>query len=223
MKFSKPLLSGKLIKRYKRFLADIQLDDGRLITAHCPNSGRMTQCQGEGWPVLVTSHNNPKRKLQFTWEMVHNGKSWICINTQRANEIAHEALLNKQIPELAEYENIEKEKKYGKNSKIDFLLSSQNELCYVEVKSVTLTNSKGQFCFPDAPTERGRKHLDELVQMKEEGHRAVMLYIVNREDGKGFTIANFIDPDYGKKLNWAAQNGVEVLVYATKISKNEIT
>jgi sugar fermentation stimulation protein A len=222
MKFTTPLISGKLLKRYKRFLADVKLEDGSVICAHCPNSGRMTQCQGEDWPVLLTPNDNPKRKLKYTWELVHNGKGWICINTQRANEVAFEAISKNQIPELTGYPSIEREKKYGKNSRIDILLSSPEETCYVEVKSVSLLNEQENYTFPDSPTERGRKHLDELVAMTQDGHRAVMLFILNRSDGHQFTAAKNIDPKYAEKLTWAHQQGVEILVYGTKISPEGI-
>jgi len=218
MQFEQKLIPGKLIKRYKRFLADIELEDGSIITAHCPNSGRMTQCQGEGWKVLLSPANNPNRKLKFTWELVHNGKCWICVNTQRANEVAFEAVSSDKITELIGYDLVEREKKYGKNSRIDILLSNPNELCYVEVKSVTLTNN-GKYTFPDAPTERGRKHLEELIDMKKEGHRAVMLFVVMRSDAKGFEAAAHIDPKYAESLKIARENGVEVLIYETEIDE----
>lgn len=221
MNFSESLIPGKLIKRYKRFLADVELTDGTVVTAHCPNSGRMTECQGDGWPVLLSPANNPNRKLKFTWELVHNGKCWICVNTQRANEVAFEAVSQNKITELSGYEKIEREKKYGTNSRIDLLLSNPNQLCYVEVKSVSLTHS-GKYTFPDAPTERGRKHLDELVEMKKQGHRAVMLFILMRSDAKEFEAAAHIDPDYADKLKSARKNGVEVLVYGTEISDKGI-
>ena len=221
MQFEQKLISGKLIKRYKRFLADVKLDDGTVVTAHCPNSGRMTQCQGENWPVLLSPANNPKRKLKYTWELVHNGQCWICVNTQRANEVAFEAVSKNKISELVEYEKIEREKKYGKNSRIDILLSNPGELCYVEVKSVTLTHN-GKFSFPDAPTERGRKHLDELMLMKKEGHRAVMLFIIMRSDAEGFEAATHIDPKYAEKLDEAKKAGVEILFYKTTICETGI-
>ena len=221
MKFEKKLLEGKLLRRYKRFLADVELANGENITAHCANSGRMTACQGEGWPVLLTTHNNPKRKLQFTWELVHNGKCWICVNTNRANEVAFEAVSAGDISSLQGYDTVEREKKYGKNSRIDLLLKKADELCYVEVKSVSLVH-EGRYVFPDAPTERGRKHLDELMLMLEQGHRAVMLFVLMRSDGDKFKAADFIDPQYAIKLAEAKQRGVEVLVYNTAISPDGI-
>ena len=217
------LIKGKLIKRYKRFLADVQLENGTIITAHCPNSGRMTQCQGEGWPVLLSFHDNPKRKLKYTWELTHNGKTWICVNTQRANEVAFEAIIKGNIPELTGYPKIERERKYGKNSRIDLLLSKNNELCYVEVKSVILLNDQGEYCFPDAPTERGRKHLEELVSMKQQGHRADMLFIIMRNDGHEFKAADQIDPEYADKLKWAKENRVEIFIQQTQITPEYIT
>ena len=210
------------MRRYKRFLADVELDDGEIITAHCANSGRMTDCQGDGWAVLLMPHNNPKRKLQYTWELVFNGQCWICVNTNRANEVAFEAVANDKIPELCGYEKLEREKKYGKNSRIDLLLQNENELCYVEVKSVSLT-ANDAYVFPDAPTERGRKHLDELMLMREQGHRAVMLFMLMRSDACGFRAADFIDPKYAEKLEEARQAGVEILVYNSKIDEHGIT
>ena len=221
MNFETDLIPGKLIKRYKRFLADVELEDGTVITAHCPNSGRMTECQGEDWKALLSPAKNPNRKLKYTWELVHNGKCWICVNTQRANEVAYEAVCNDQIPELAGYSDIEREKKYGTNSRIDILLREADRLCYVEVKSVTFTHA-GKYTFPDAPTERGRKHLDELIDMKNMGHRAVMLFIVMRSDALGFKAADHIDPEYAVKLEAAKKAGVEVLVYNTSINENSI-
>lgn len=216
------LIKGKLIKRYKRFLADVELENGTIVTAHCPNSGRMTQCQGESWPVLLSYHDNPKRKLKYTWELVHNGQCWICVNTQIANEVAYEAVLKGSIKELNGYDKIEREKKYGKSSRIDLLLSNKNEKCYVEVKSVTLLDSDGFYSFPDAPTERGRKHLDELVSMRALGHRSVMLFVMMRSDGKGFRPALQIDPEYAEKLNFAANSGVEILHKKCTISTKSV-
>ena len=219
MKFPSKLISGKLIKRYKRFLADVELANGELVTAHCPNSGRMTKCQGEGWPVLLSYHGeNAKRKLKYTWELVHNGECWICVNTQRANEVAYEAVCEGQISELANYDLVEREKKYAERSRIDLLLRRGDEKCYVEVKSVSLTED-GRYVFPDAPTERGRKHLDDLLKMKNEGHRAVMLFVLMRSDGSGFSPAAQIDAKYAEKLKAVHQSGVEVLVYGTKIDE----
>ena len=200
MEFSQPLIPGILLKRYKRFLADIKLDTGEFITAHCANSGSMKTCKEPGWKVLVSKSNNPKRKLKYTWEMVHNGTCWIGINTQVPNKIASEAILNGVIPELAGYTNLKNEVKYGKNSRIDILLTGDQPDCYVEVKNVTLVEEDGFYKFPDAVTERGRKHLSELLDVVKAGGRAVMLYVIQRSDGTIFKPAYEIDPAYGARL-----------------------
>lgn len=222
MKFDKPLIEGTLLKRYKRFLADIKLNDGKFITAHCPNSGSMKTCKEPGWKVLVSESNNPNRKLKYTWEMVHNGKCWIGINTQVPNKIAIEAIQNDTIHELIGYDQIKSEVKYGKNSRIDILLSGNKGTCYVEVKNVTLVEADGYYKFPDAVTERGRKHLYELLEMVKTGHRAVMLYVIQRSDGTSFKPADHIDPEYAKSLREVHQQGVENLAYQADVSPSEI-
>jgi len=220
MKFDK-LYSGKLVKRYKRFLADIILEDGKEITAHVPNSGAMTSCIEENCDVWVTFHDNPKRKLKYTLELTKMGENLICTNTGVANKIAIEAIENGVIKELQGYSSLKPEQKYGVNSRIDILLENENEKCYVEIKSVSL-RVEDSLAFPDAVTTRGKKHLDELVSMVEEGHRAVMLYVIQRTDDLPFRIANEIDKKYFEAFNEARKNGVEVLVYQSKISHEEI-
>lgn len=217
------LIHAKLVKRYKRFLADVIMEDGSELTAHCPNSGRMTGCVGENWPVLLSKSENTKRKYSHTLEMTHNGKTWIVVNTNRANEAAFEAVEYKQIKELLGYDTFTREVKYGKNSRIDILCESADKKCYVEVKSVTLVMDDGCYAFPDAPTERGRKHLQELMGMVDQGHRAVMLYIILREDGLGFRPAKEIDPKYAEQLQIAIDHGVEAYAYKMSISENSIT
>lgn len=212
-----PILYGTLIRRYKRFLADVELDDGSVITAHCPNTGRMTTCAEPGWRVALSDSNNPKRKYRYTWELVHNGKCWICVNTGRANDLAVEAITHGIIPELAGYPEVLREQRFG-NSRFDLLLKNGEERCYVEVKNVTLLASDGCYAFPDAVTERGRKHLQELVKVLRAGHRAAMLYIIPRSDGTGFRAAHEIDPAYGAALMFAAEEGVEVYARSVNIS-----
>ena len=224
MKFEK-LYSGKLIKRYKRFLADIILEDGSEITAHVPNSGAMTSCIEENCDVWVTYHDNPKRKLKYTLELTKMGENLICTNTGVANKIAIEAIENGVIKELQGYSSLKPEQKYGTNSRIDILLENSSlervEKCYVEIKSVSL-KIDNFLAFPDAVTTRGKKHLDELVSMVEDGHRAVMLYVIQRTDKLPFRIANEIDKKYSETFNEARKKGVEVLVYQSEISNNEI-
>jgi len=219
MFFDPPLVSGRLIRRYKRFLADVVLDTGDTVTVHCPNSGSMTTCLGDSWPVLLSPvpATETGRRTRYTWELVHNGSCWIGINTQRANRIAEEAVRSGQIPELAGYDEVLTEKRYGRNSRIDLLLQScSRPLCYVEVKNVTLLANDGCCAFPDAVTERGRKHLSELSRMVREGHRAVTLFLVQRGDASPFRPADEIDSAYGRALRRAAKTGVELLAYRTE-------
>lgn len=221
MNYDAPLTFGTLIRRYKRFLADIELDDGQLITAHCPNTGRMTTCAKPGWKVALSTSDNPKRKYRHTWELVHNGQCWISVNTGRTNAIAAEAILNDLIPELTGYPELLREQTFG-NSRFDLLLRNEDQLCYVEVKSVTLVDSDGCYIFPDAPTERGRKHLKELAQAKATGHRAVMLFVIQRSDGSGFRPASEIDPAYASGLKQSIVAGVEAYAWQAEISPEGI-
>lgn len=218
MDFSPPLQQGLLLQRYKRFLADIELPDGQQITAHCPNPGAMTGCAEPGWRVGLSLSDNLRRKLPYTLEMVHNGQSWIGVNTQRANELVAEALNSGGIAELTGYPRMQREVPYATRSRVDFLLSSaERPACYLEVKSVTLLQN-GINQFPDAVTERGRKHLQDLQAIRQQGLRAVLLFVVQREDGRGFAAASEIDPAYARALDTARQAGVEVLVYQAQIS-----
>lgn len=222
MKFDE-LIEGKLIKRYKRFLADITLENGEIITAHVPNSGAMTSCIENDCPVWVSYHDNPKRKLKYTLELTKMGENIICTNTGVANKIAIEAIQNGVITELQTYDTLKPEQKYGQNSRIDILLSNENDekKCYVEIKSVSL-KLEDSLAFPDAVTTRGTKHLNELVDMVKQGHRAVMLYIIQRTDKASFRIADEIDPKYKTAFDEAIRNGVEILVYQSSISYKEI-
>jgi sugar fermentation stimulation protein A len=222
MKFAKPAHFGILIKRYKRFLADIKLDNGEIITAHCANSGSMKTCAEPGWNVMVSDSQNPKRKLRYTWELVHNGVCWIGINTLVPNKLAHEAIGHGIISELSGYSKIRSEQKYGQNSRIDFLLENKNEKCFVEVKNVTLVENN-TFLFPDAVTARGLKHLNELLEMKKAGQRAVMLYIIQRNDANIFRPCYEIDSKYAEKLEDVYHQGVEILPYVANVSTEEIT
>ena len=215
------LFEGKLIKRYKRFLADIMLDSGEQITAHVPNSGAMTSCIEENCPVWVTFHDNPKRKLKYTLELTQMGAHLICTNTGVANKISIEAINNGIIGELQGYSSLKPEQKYGRNSRIDILLENENEKCYVEVKSVSLKTGD-TLAFPDSVTSRGTKHLNELRDMVKQGHRAVMLYIIQRTEVADFRLADEIDPKYAATFEEVTKEGVEVLVYQSSINHNEI-
>jgi len=217
------LIHGKLIKRYKRFLADIILDDGQEITAHVPNTGAMTSCIEENCSVWVSFHDNPKRKLKYTLELTQMNNELICTNTGVANKISIEAIQNETIKELQGFENIKPEQKYGQNSRIDILLSNNDDekKCYVEVKSVSL-KIDDELAFPDSVTARGTKHLQELTEISSQGHRAVMLYVIQRTDDVPFRLANEIDPKYYEAFKEATKKGVEVLVYQSSINHNEI-
>lgn len=222
MKFENKLIKGKIIKRYKRFLADIELDSGELITAHTANTGSMKTCWEPGWKVLCSFHDNPKRKLKYSLELTNNGKSWILVNTSLPNKIAYEAVENDLIKELIGFDHIKPEAKIGK-SRIDLLLTKNSgEKCYVEVKNVTLKGEGELALFPDGVTERGQKHLRELMEIKAAGDRACMLYIVNRSDVSSFSPATEIDPVYSELLKEAESKGVEVLVYQTVITPTEV-
>lgn len=215
------LIHGKLIKRYKRFLADIILDDGEEITAHVPNSGAMTSTIEEGCDVWVSFHDNPKRKLKYTLELTKIEDNMICTNTGVANKIAIEAIQKGTIKELQGYDSIKPEQKYGQNSRIDILLEKEDQKCYVEIKSVTL-KIDDTLAFPDAVTTRGAKHLKELSDMVKQGHRALMLYIIQRTDNAPFRLADEIDSKYAQAFKQAVEEGVEVLVYQSAITLEEI-
>jgi len=223
VEFEQPLQAGRLIKRYKRFMADVELDNGEVVTAHCPNSGSMTTCKDPGQPVRLLHVDSPKRKLKYTWELYHSGAGWVGINTQRPNAVTAEAIEAGAVPELQGYERLRREVKYGQNSRVDILLEAEGQPpCFVEVKNCTLRAPDDRIRFPDAVTERGRKHLDELIQTVHEGNRAVMFFLVNREDGDGFGPADYIDPAYGKRLREAVEAGVELLAYRSRIEETAI-
>lgn len=225
MKFKTPLLQGRLLRRYKRFLADIQLDSGEVIIAHCANPGSMAGLKEPGCRVWVEKSDNPKRKLKYDWHIIEENVHDVLvgIHTHWPNKLVAEALAVNAIPELTGYESIRPEVKYGKNSRIDFLLESEGRRpCYLEIKSITFSRTQGLAEFPDSPSLRGTKHLGELQAMAEQGARAVMLYIIQREDCVRFTIAKDIDPAYEAARKRAQKSGLESLAYACKITPQEI-
>jgi sugar fermentation stimulation protein A len=218
VRFDPPLIPGRLIQRYKRFLADVQLDTGEVVTAHCPNPGSMKSCQAPGWEVRLSYNPSPKRKLAYTLEMVHNGEVWISVNTSRTNALVKEALEAKRIPELADYSQIRPEVKYGEKSRVDFLLTQTGHPdCYLEVKQVSL-RVDDDLAFPDAVSERARKHLGDLLAVQAQGARAVLLFVISRGDGLHFRPAHEIDPAYAQALAKAQEQGLEVLVYRAEVS-----
>ena len=220
-----PLTQGRLIKRYKRFLADIELDTGEVITAHCPNTGPMTGISEPNSLVQVSKSNNPKRKLSYTWEMIQIGSTWVGTNTAIPNRVIKLALQQELLPELAErYNTVRSEVPYGKDqkSRIDFLLTGEDNqpAIYVEVKSVTLS-SNNLALFPDTVTTRGQKHLRELSDLVPET-KAVMIYFINRGDCDIFAPSDSCDPKYGELLRTAVEQGVEVLPYRFEITPQGI-
>lgn len=220
MKFPTPLIQGRLVKRYKRFLADIALPDGEFITAHCPNTGSMKRCQQENAKVWLSRSDNPKRKYAYTWELVEVDERYLaCINTGYPNKLVGEAIRQGAVVELSGYATQKAEVKYGEKSRIDWLLTGENgESCYVEVKNVTLLEEDGHGYFPDAVTDRGRKHLLELVSMVAAGHRAVLFFCVSHTGIHAVSPAAHIDAKYAETLKQVMAQGVEVLAYAVDIS-----
>ncbi|MCL9773417.1 DNA/RNA nuclease SfsA [Vibrio methylphosphonaticus] len=226
MHFDPPLESGKLIKRYKRFLADITTASGEAITIHCANTGAMTGCAVPESTVWYSTSDNPKRKYPNSWELTQTDRGdMICVNTARANTLAVEAINNNVIEELKGYQTLRTEVKYGQeNSRIDILLQDSERVdCYIEVKSVTLLEESGQGYFPDAQTTRGQKHLRELTEMAQSGSRAVLLFAILHSGIEKVSAAHHIDAKYSQLLEQARKAGVEVLCYKASFSENEMT
>jgi sugar fermentation stimulation protein A len=221
MKFEKKLVHGRLIKRYKRFLADIRLDDGREVTAHCTNSGSMKSCLEEDAEVWLTPVDDPKRKTRFTWEMIRINGDWVGINTSNPNALAFEWISQGLVPGLEGFRELRREVKW-EDSRFDLYGEGPLGPCYMEVKNVTLKEGE-RALFPDAVTERGRKHLNTLVRVKKAGMRALMLYVVQRMDVKHFSPAREIDPQYGKALDEAVRQGVEIIVAQARVSPEGIS
>ena len=222
--FPTPLTPGRLIRRYKRFLADVVLDDGeQIVTAHCVNTGRMTSCSEEGSRVwLLPAPPNSKRKLQWTWVMIEVAEGQIAgVHTSYPNALVAGALELGEIPPLDGYENIRREVKMSDKSRVDVLLSGHSEKpnCWVEVKNVSMVHD-GVARFPDAVTVRGRKHLDELMSKVEGGERAAMVYVVQRPDATHVEPADDVDKEYGKALRTAMQYGVESYALRVKATPN---
>lgn len=227
-----PLITGTILSRYKRFLADVELTDGSIVTAHCPNTGAMTSCWEPGAPVQLSHSDNPRRKLAWTLERVDMGGGWIGVNTARTNAVVEEALAAERVESLAGYQSLRREVRFSPPghppSRLDFLLAEgKRPDAYIEVKNVTLLDGDrpvccscntgtsavhgGRLCFPDAVSERGRKHLDLLLEAVRMGHRGVILFALNRPEGRCFSPADEIDPAYGQRLREVMAAGVEAL------------
>ncbi|WP_282608023.1 DNA/RNA nuclease SfsA [Pelagibius sp. Alg239-R121] len=230
MQFPDPLLPGRLIKRYKRFLADVKLDSGEVVTAHCANPGSMMGLAEVGSQVWLSPARNPDRKLKFSWEIATAKGEPVGINTSHPNAIVADAIADGSIPELTGYAQLKREVRYGKNSRIDILLTGPEDVappsntppCYVEVKNVTLKRGAHAAEFPDSVTSRGAKHLEELGDAVEAGYRAVMFFLVQRADSSKVSIAGDIDPNYETAFARALSRGVEVLCYDCKVTPESI-
>lgn len=227
MRFEEPLVEGRLIKRYKRFLADVELPDGKVVVAHCPNTGSMSGCKTAGSRVWLSESHNPKRKLRYTWELVETAPGELAmINTARPNRQVREAIEAGVIESLKGYADIRSEVRYGsEKSRIDLHLSGHASApdAWVEVKSVTLAGGDGQGFFPDAVTLRGQKHLRELMAQVDAGDRAVLVFCVNHTGIDRVAPADHIDPDYGALLRQAIDHGVEVLAWRAGLSPTQLT
>ncbi|MDH5641343.1 MAG: DNA/RNA nuclease SfsA [Nitrospira sp.] len=222
LEFQVPLHQGTLLKRYKRFLADVRLEDGRELTVMCPNTGTMKTCNEPGRPVIISDSLNDSRKYRFTWEMIRMGRSWVGVNTGNPNRAVTKWVEAGMIPELTGYGTLKREQKYGRDgrSRIDLLLSDGAAAsdCFVEVKNTTMRVGH-HAAFPDAVTTRGQKHLRELMDVVDQGGRGVMFYFVGRADCDRFRPADEIDPEYGRLLREAATKGVELLPYRVRFNK----
>lgn len=217
------MLRGRLVSRYKRFFADVELENGEVVVSHCANPGAMLGLKDPGLPVWISAAANPARLLKWDLQFVELPSGLVGINTAHPNRIVGEALTQRTIPELAAYDSVRPEVRYGENSRIDFLLTAPGlPDCYVEVKNVHFSRAPGLAEFPDSRTERGAKHLLELSNMVATGHRAVMFYLVQRGDCTQLSFAADLDPAYAAAFTAAKQAGVEALAYCTSSSTHEI-
>lgn len=227
MRFAAPLIPATLVKRYKRFLADVTLPDGTTVTAHVANPGAMTGLATAGSRIWLSKSDNPSRKLSHSWELIEvdlgQGPELVGVNTAHPNPLVGAALAAGLLPELAGYDTIRREVKYGRNSRVDFLLEGAGRPpCYVEIKNVHLMRKPGLAEFPDSRTERGAKHLEELGDMVEAGHRAAMLYLIQIGSAERFKLARDIDPNYGAAFDRARSRGVEAMAWRCAITQDGI-
>ncbi|MCR4439140.1 MAG: DNA/RNA nuclease SfsA [bacterium] len=219
MQLPAPLFSGTLVRRYQRFLADVRLADGRLVTAHCPNSGSMRGCSAPGSLVLLSAANDRKRRCAFTWELLMVDGTSVGINPLRANPLVAEAWRGGLVPELSGYAELKPEVRFGPHTRFDFMLAGPDGRCFVEVKNVTLVED-GVAYFPDAVTTRGKRHLEELVGAVARGWRAVIFFVVQGGDARLLRPADHIDPAYAGALRQALAAGVECVAYRARVSES---
>lgn len=215
-RYPEPLMEGVLLRRYKRFLADVRLADGRVLTVHCPNPGSMKTCSTPGSAVRVSDSHNPKRKLPHTLEQIKSGRAWVLVNTMLPNTLTASAIQRGAVASLAGYPTLRREVSDGDRSRFDVHLSGAGKVCWVEVKNTTLKEGR-EARFPDAVTARGTKHLEALSRLVERGDRAVQVFTVGRADVDGFRPAWDIDPTYAEALSAAVASGVEVLALSVRV------
>ncbi len=222
MKFNQELIPATLIKRYKRFLADVELPDAKQITVHCPNSGSMLGCSTPGSNVMLSRSDNPKRKYAHTLEMVQEGGVWIGVNTSRTNHLVREALENGVVKEVGIPQFIKAEIKTSPKSRLDFLIEQNGQKTYIEAKNCSLAENRIAM-FPDAVTVRGTKHLHELLSLHTAGNKAAVLFCIQRQDADSFSPASHIDPIYSETLKSVYKQGVKVLAYQASVKRDGIT
>lgn len=222
MRFEQPLVEGTLLRRYKRFLADVRLENGDEVTAHCANTGSMQGCSEPGSKVLLSISDDPTRRFRHELEIIYSGRTPIGVHTGRPNAVVAEAVSSGRVPELAGYATLRREVTYGRNSRVDLLLEGNGlRPCFVEIKNVTLADGAVAM-FPDAVTERGTRHVLELTDMVREGNRAMVLFVAQRPDVERFRPADHIDPEFGQVLRDATARGVEALCYRAKVTRRGI-
>ena len=221
MNFKNRLISGLFIERYKRFFVDVKINN-KIITAHCPNTGSMYGLLKRGNKVWVSKSNNPNRKLKYTLEIIEDNNSKVGVNTHSSNKIVYHALQNNLIDEFKNVLNIKTEKKFGLNTRFDFLITNKKYRSFIEVKNVTLSREKTLAEFPDAVTTRGLKHINELLKASKKNYKIFILYLIQRDDCKLFTIAKDIDPNYAIALSKAVKNKLKILCYDCKFSSKGI-
>ena len=221
MNFENKLISGLFVKRYKRFFVDIKINN-KIITAHCPNTGSMFGLLKKGNKVWISKSSNPNRKLKYTLEIIEDKNSKVGVNTHFTNKIVHHALQNNLIDEFDNISEIKPEIKFGLNTRFDFLVSNEKQKAFIEVKNVTLSRKKALAEFPDAVTTRGLKHINELLKASKKNYKIFILYLIQRDDCKSFTVAKDIDPNYASALKKALKNKLKILCYDCKFSSKGI-
>ena len=221
MNFDNKLISGLLIKRYKRFFVDVRVNN-QILTVHCPNTGSMHGLLDQGNKVWISKSNNPKRKLKYTLEIIEVKKTKVGINTHSTNKIVHDALQNNLIKEFNNNMDIKPETKFGANTRFDFLVSSKKYQSFIEVKNVTLSRKRNLAEFPDAETARGLKHIGELIKASKKKFKVYILFVIQRNDCNSFSIAKDIDPNYANALSKAVKNNLKILCYDCKFSPKGI-